>query len=72
MHYLHRERILRHGTLTDIMWAMKLFELDWLNLNFQNQANGLMSPGVYVISAGSAVDETSCDPECAVLSDVCK
>ena len=47
MYYLYRERIL------------KLFELDWLDLNFQNQKNGLMSPdGVCTISVSPAGDET--------------
>ena len=36
---------------------MKLFELDWLDLNFQNQENGLMSPDS--VCANSPGDESS-------------
>ena len=36
---------------------MKLFELDWVDLNFRNQENGLMSPdAVCTISVDPAGD----------------
>ena len=39
---------------------MKLFKLDWLDLNFRNQEDGLMSPdGVYTINASPAGEESS-------------
>ena len=39
---------------------LKLFELDWLDLNFRNQENGPMSPdSVCAISASLAGDETN-------------
>ena len=40
-------------------WVVKLFEFDWLDLNFRNQENGLMSPdSVCAISVRPAGDET--------------
>ena len=38
---------------------MKLFKLDWLDLNFQNQENGLSPDAVCAISVSLAGDETT-------------
>ena len=39
---------------------MNLFDLDWLDLKFPNQENGLMSPdSVCAISVSPAGDETN-------------